>query len=196
MNTKLHGLIEIGQALNKPFKVYKFHPTQPRPVFIYDIQSNCWSIAEAGYKKEAASISTTQELIKQPPFPSSHFSTASLEGVSLVYTFIDTSTQFCVGFILEYDNGTSKSLGQCRVGVDDLYCFQRPSRLCYAKGTVPSPLGHGMTREGLILDFGKLYPCNHHDSSLNEEMSWSCYKMKGNVECWFTFKATELFIIN
>ncbi|KAH6851133.1 hypothetical protein B0I37DRAFT_129023 [Chaetomium sp. MPI-CAGE-AT-0009] len=60
-----------------------------------------------------------------------YFSWAPLSGVSSTLVFYDQNTGFCRGILFHYQNGASKAVGQCRLGVDPAESVARPVQLCF-----------------------------------------------------------------
>ncbi|EMT61217.1 hypothetical protein FOC4_g10014266 [Fusarium odoratissimum] len=57
----------------------------------------------------------------------------SLKGTVRVDIFKDSSTGCFRGFLLEYENGSQRTAGQCRVGVDPVTVCHKPVSFCYRK---------------------------------------------------------------
>lgn len=57
---------------------------------------------------------------------------ASLEGVVNAHVFKDKEQGVCRGILLEYEDGTQRALGQCRLGLDTVQCYKHPTKFHYA----------------------------------------------------------------
>ncbi|KAL7932360.1 hypothetical protein V8C35DRAFT_308166 [Trichoderma chlorosporum] len=107
---------------------------------------------------------------------------APLEHVACVRTFTDEDAGICRGYLLEYENGAQRSLGECRVGIDVERAYVKPICLCINKSfnlrrwrlkvRVDGQWEHGHTEEG-----------------------WSCHEMRGTLISWCMRGYHELRVV-
>ncbi|KAL7927399.1 hypothetical protein ACQKWADRAFT_276567 [Trichoderma austrokoningii] len=113
---------------------------------------------------------------RKHPFRSASYSSAPLGNVIRAQVFYKrrASAPECRGIVLEYRNGSTRALGQCRLGVDlSEECFE-PAQLCY------SSLGNNSVQVKVYSN-GDLH-AGHDD----EEADWTCCLMRGVLEFWFS----------
>ncbi|KAL6413025.1 hypothetical protein AUP68_02520 [Ilyonectria robusta] len=120
-----------------------------------------------------------------PPFKKACFSSASLESVERAEVFYDEESRLCKGIVIHYLDGTRRSLGQCRVGLDPTQTYTEPSHFCYAYPRVG--------RDGLEVQFTTDSEHKHWNS---HELEWACYQMAGVLQFWFTKQQVALNFVN
>lgn len=108
-----------------------------------------------------------------PPLTDAYLSTANLEDVATVYVFAARGSEFCVGILLQYGNGASRSLGQCRLGVDRCIAVQRPRQFHWAEDTYRCPRT-AIRYDGFYVCFGDLVPVEVIEG---RTMNWSLQTM-------------------
>ncbi|KAH6955686.1 hypothetical protein BKA56DRAFT_503580 [Ilyonectria sp. MPI-CAGE-AT-0026] len=134
--------------------------------------------------------------IGEAPFQDALFSSAPLERVRCLSIFNHRETGFCVGILLEYDNGAQRSLGQCRLGVDLVEYSTRPARICFRRDTYDVGPEHSIASHMLLG-----YPTSRQvtmvkstgtDEHTHDEEDWTCVPMEGELEFWFSDTQTRL----
>lgn len=117
-----------------------------------------------------------------PPMPAACSSSASLEKILNIYVFTDKSTDLCQGIMIEYTNGLKRSLGQCRMGMDSIQTYEKPSSLSYAS-TYQSACGkHKISCKGVHVVCDSQIQPHLQDGDL----IWEQYEIKGQLYFWFT----------
>jgi hypothetical protein len=67
------------------------------------------------------------------PFYAACWPPAPLSSVHRAGVYYDDQTEFCVGILLEYENGSQRTVGQCRINVHPIeyYTFVSSSRFTH-----------------------------------------------------------------
>lgn len=153
-------------------------------------------IAVAGaYPRKEHEELTFHELtvpLKSQPFKYAYLSVAPLEDVDAVDVFSDSTSAICNGILLRYSDGTERSLGQCRFGLDDVEHVEKPVSLCYSPMTYKSP-PYGEPIEGHGVHF---FNQSTRVRALGEEDGEATrYEMRGTVEFWSAIGKMDLKIV-
>lgn len=117
-----------------------------------------------------------------PPLPAACSSSASLENILHIQVFTDTSTKLCKGIMIEYNNGLKRALGQCRLGMDSVQSYKKPSNLSYASTYQPACGKHKISCKGVHVTFNSQNQLPLQDG----ELIWEHYEMRGQLYFWFT----------
>lgn len=153
-------------------------------LLIYDISSR-GGISTIGVYPEASEPAAICALAPttEPPFRNACFSSASMENVAIisVYRALDHS---CRGVLFEYYDGSKQAVGQCRVGVDSVQNYERPSRLCFL------PIVVRRSGTEAFLDATKVDVLSR--SAARPGPDWRCCNLKGRLEVWFTGEETRM----
>lgn len=113
-----------------------------------------------------------------------HFSSASLKHICQVQILYLPDTDLCRGLIIQYKNG-QRALGQCRVGLDTAKEWAQPSRICFINIKYDD-VATGRCLQGVKVAVS--HEVDHH----HEEMGWSCCRMSGMLNFWFTTEEAKL----
>lgn len=93
----------IPLAISHPLAiVYNWEPSRYIDVFGAFVGDN---------EKVSESKLSLHEVPYTPPFKQAYFATASLDCIEYIHIFTDAETEFCWGLLLEYNNGSQRSLG-------------------------------------------------------------------------------------
>ncbi len=177
--------MEVGKHQNISVRDTVSH-TCSRPQLIYNVEAA--NISLHGREETTASRETRAvKPSRQPPFPHAYFSSAPLENVTTAYAFQDRESRFCAGFMLQYADGTFKTLGQCRLGLDKVIAIQKPLWVVYAAASYHSR-DRGLL-EGFIVHFSR---SSRPGRDVPTNVSWLCHPMVGVLEVWLTGKRTRL----
>ncbi|EHK43120.1 hypothetical protein TRIATDRAFT_86044 [Trichoderma atroviride IMI 206040] len=123
-----------------------------------------------------------------PPVPAACSSSAPLENISSIHVFTDESTRLCKGLLIEYNDGLKRSLGQCRLGMDSVQSYKKPSSISHASTYQPTCERHLVPCKGVHVIFDSQ---NHHYGE-DEGLIWEHYEMKGQLYFWFTMHEVYL----
>jgi hypothetical protein len=117
-----------------------------------------------------------------PPVPAACSSSAPLENISNIHVFTDESTRLCKGLLIEYNNGLKRSLGQCRLGMDFVQIYKKPSSISHASTYQPTCEKHLVSCKGVHV----IFDSQNQQYGEDEGLIWEHYEMKGQLYFWFT----------
>lgn len=123
-----------------------------------------------------------------PPLPAACSSSASLENISTIHVFTDEATRLCKGILIEYNDGLKKSLGQCRLGMDSVQSYKKPSSISHASTYQPTCERHLVACKGVHV----IFDSQNQQYLEDEELIWESYEMKGQLYLWFTMHEVYL----
>ncbi|KAK5997944.1 hypothetical protein PT974_00312 [Cladobotryum mycophilum] len=103
--------------------------TEPNPRLFYDTSFK--EKVMFGAYPRAGELVRREVPLPRSPFRESFISTAPLGNVYKTQVFSERKTQKCMGIIFEYRDGSTRAIGQCRLGVDNVETCVEPTRLCY-----------------------------------------------------------------
>jgi hypothetical protein len=120
-----------------------------------------------------------------PPFPDPwsnspafiphvHSYSAPLDNVSCMHVLEDDGGK-CNGFLLEYNDGAQRALGNCRLGVDRMVKYWKPLRICQMGGPQGCPR--------LPMSYVEAGNDDEHEHEL---LGWTCNPCQGVLEFWFS----------
>ncbi|UKZ86356.1 uncharacterized protein TrAFT101_002191 [Trichoderma asperellum] len=124
---------------------------------------------------------TSRIIIKRSNFP--HYSThsyASLEGVVNARVLRDKEKGMCRGILLEYEDGTLRALGQCRLGLDTVQCYKHPTKFHY---TIVKYSSHIKTHDSRCLQAA--FDSESGLFSTHNNSEWKTCPMKGFLQFSF-----------
>ncbi|KAJ4003793.1 hypothetical protein NW752_011916 [Fusarium irregulare] len=178
IRTKLAGDISIGMFHSGAHKDIVMSQSSPE-LFIYSAADTGPSTIFGTYPREEEKREVS------PPFPDPwssnpatiphvQYYSAPLQNVRSMNVLEDDGGK-CNGLLLEYNNGAQRALGNCRLGVDRMVKYWKPSRFCQMGGPLGSPrLGISYVEAG------------NNDEHEHELQGWTCSPFKGVVEFWFS----------
>lgn len=106
-----------------------------------------------------------------------YFSSAPMAEVHRVDVFEDRETRLCRGILFEYQNGGSRAVGQCRLGVDVRREYELPLTISFRS-----------IEGGILVRLGEC-PCTH------PREGWECCSLgAGTLYFWFAEKCSALKI--
>ncbi|KAL6787067.1 hypothetical protein J3E68DRAFT_445606 [Trichoderma sp. SZMC 28012] len=107
-----------------------------------------------------------------------YYSWASLDGVSSVRIFYEDDFDFCRGLMFYYENGASRTVGDCRVQRDREATANKPTQICF-RTKIPEIESH----ENGIGTVCKLrVEFEHHNG--HDDERWHCLPFKGIIRFW------------
>ncbi|KAF4416114.1 hypothetical protein FACUT_12829 [Fusarium acutatum] len=140
MTTKLGGDFSLGPSFDMEDQNFVFQGMPTVLVHNTPVKGGITLLGLAGDKP--------QETLPAPRFPIISLTLGqltyggnaitvdiSLKGAVRINIFSDTFTGYLRGFLLEYENGSQRTAGQCRVGVDRVTVCHKPVSFCYR--TIP-----------------------------------------------------------
>lgn len=125
---------------------------------------------------------------KNPPFRDACFSLSPLNGTSRIWLFNDNGNRFCLGILLEFNNGAQRSLGQCRVGIDRSEDYQKPVCICFRHQSYTHPGVSGLLQATTVT-------CTERQEHSHGSRDWACFRLQGELEFWFSIYETRLTVI-
>ncbi|KAM0258087.1 hypothetical protein ACHAQJ_003992 [Trichoderma viride] len=125
--------------------------------------------------------------------PRAFFSSASLEDILNVHVFTNEWKNLCRGVLIEYEDGSKRSLGQCRLDMDVVQSWHKPLSFFHVPGLYGRREG-GSTVESKCVQVAFDSESDHvlEDGTLETNY----YEMKGRINFWFTLNDTELQIVD
>ena len=194
----LAGDVPVGLTWSISAQDLLLCPTPPE-VLIYNVEELKPLSVFGTLKEDQDSTFTISPFYKpvvfRPPFTSAFFSAAPLSDAKFVTVFNHFETGFCMGILLEYKNGSRRSLGQCRLGLDNAVCYDGPSRGCLRQIETHVPLkkriasGTSTLVKSTVVKFTRDAKHNH------SEDGWTCFPMQGELEFWFSCEETDLIVV-
>ncbi|KAK1252819.1 hypothetical protein MKX08_004006 [Trichoderma sp. CBMAI-0020] len=137
-----------------------------------------------------ASLGATDHTASRPW--KAFFSSASLEGILDVHVFTVSWRKLCKGILIEYENGSKRALGQCRLGLDDVQSWHRPLSMHYVpveyERNVSDLVRETRTSKSAQVTFDCESGHVTEDGSLEENY----YELKGRLNFWFSY--TEVLL--
>lgn len=138
---------------------------------------------------------TTEVQPDRESFSDMLVSSASLEGILNVHVFSDKQRNLCKGILIEYEDGSKRALGQCRLGWDSVTSWRRPLSIFYVpvsyKGVEPDDfLTSARIHKGVRVAFDSESSHVAEDGTLEGHF----HEMKGCLNFRFTFTDDELDI--
>ncbi|PTB45506.1 hypothetical protein M441DRAFT_131140 [Trichoderma asperellum CBS 433.97] len=134
--------------------------------------------------------------LNPPPPPKAFFSSASLEGILDVHVFTVGWKKLCKGILVEYENGSKRALGQCRLGLDEVQSWHKPLSMHYMpedyERNVCDLIRETRTSKSAVVTFDSESSHRSEDGSMEENY----YELKGRLNFWFTFHAIELQFVD
>ncbi|CAG7559849.1 unnamed protein product [Fusarium equiseti] len=178
IRTRLAGDISIGMFHSGAHKDIVLSQSSPE-LFIYSAADVGPATIFGTYPREG------QKREISPPFPDSwsaspsfiphvHCYSAPLDNVSCMHVLEDDGGK-CNGFLLEYNDGAQRALGNCRLGVDRMVKYWKPSRICLMGGPQGSPR--------LPMSYVEAGNDDEHEHEL---LGWTCNPCHGVLEFWFS----------
>lgn len=141
---------------------------------------DCLPISFVGAYSEAGEYRLLNTNLPRERLPSTTIdfscASASLDRVSKIQIFYVPGTLFCRGIIFQYDDGLRRALGQCRVGIDEIQVYARPSHICFIHTTYRQP--HMDTEFQGVKVLSTIFDQDHN----HEGTSWTCCEMSGVLE--------------
>ncbi|POR31267.1 Uncharacterized protein TPAR_08516 [Tolypocladium paradoxum] len=190
---KLGGDVPVGLVSSEQAKDLLLSKPPPGTIIYNTLELQRVSVlgAYTTERDDGSPISPfAHPFIGDAPFPNACFSLAPLKGVSRVGVFNNRQTGFCMGILLEYDNGAQRSLGQCRLDVDPVEYYAKPARICFRRQSYVGPRRTSVSLRATIVE--STGRCGHS----NDEQGWTCFAMRGELEFWFSAEETMLTAID
>ncbi|KND90843.1 hypothetical protein TOPH_04652 [Tolypocladium ophioglossoides CBS 100239] len=188
---KLGGDVPVGLTSSKPAKNLLLSKSPPLTIIYDTLELQTVSVIGAYAAEEADDSPITpfcHPHVGNAPFPNACFSLAPLENVSRVSVFNNKQNELCMGILLEYDNGAQRSLGQCRVDVDPVKYYVKPTRICFRRQNYVRPGSSVSLQATMVKSTAR---CEHS----HDEQGWTCFAMRGELEFWFSIDETKLTAI-
>ncbi|KAM0478576.1 hypothetical protein ACHAPX_005165 [Trichoderma viride] len=109
-------------------------PVQEQLLLIFNVAELAAISAMSAYPNQNSEMQPFARFSK-PLFQDACFSSAPLENVALLHVYSDAETGLCRGILAEYNNGSQRALGECRIGLDPVCTSTSPACLCFAQVT-------------------------------------------------------------
>ncbi|OPB38363.1 hypothetical protein A0O28_0014680 [Trichoderma guizhouense] len=140
---------------------------------------------------------TTEPNIQRQDWPlhRAFFSFASLEGVSDVHVFSDKLRNLCKGILFEYENGSKRTVGQCRLGWDRVQSWRKPPSMFYDSVsyqiTDPAGVLDPVRHKSVRVTFDSESDHVSEDGTFEKDF----YPMRGCLNFWFLSNDVEIEIV-
>lgn len=128
--------------------------------------------------------------------PMAFFSSASLEGILNVHVFTVSQNKFCKGILIEYENGSKRALGQCRLGLDQVQSWHRPLSMHYMPVEYERNVGDLVNETRTSKGAHVTFDCESSRISEDGSMEENYYALKGRLNFWFTYHDVELLFVD
>lgn len=154
----------------------------PKPLVTYSLTGLHW--------KGMGSFDRRANFVCPPTPPRFHhgvYTVASLDNVQQVHVFNSRYNSFA-GMILDYRDGTRRTLGQCRLGYDRSVTIASPHQLCFARMT--SVVSYRTEWEYYNYAV-EVRPASDDPHTHKDEYMWTCALMKGRLQCWMGSNETN-----
>ncbi|VUC22541.1 unnamed protein product [Clonostachys rosea] len=125
-----------------------------------------------------------------PSSPTLFSSAASLESVTCIQVFGNKRTGAPAGILFYYENGAQRAVGNCRIGLDKVQTYDKPTRLCWH-----SLMERHELRVIYKFDSGnssRHCHTSHRDPQYHDV--WVCNDLKGTMEFWFSEEDSSLLM--
>lgn len=127
--------------------------------------------------------------------PKAFFSSAPLEGILNVHVFTVWGG-FCKGILIEYENGSKRALGQCRLGLDRVQSWHKPLSMRYVPGEYQRN-DSDTVRETLMAKSAQVtFGCKSSHVTEDGSLEKNYYELKGRLDFWFTLHDVELQFVD
>lgn len=198
---KIGGIVQLG-PLKGPENRLEMRETGPRPL----LALTACSAGEVPKLSIVAPPPTTTRYVTLPRPPYMGYSqfgitwsgVASLRGVVGTTTYVyaeggggEQQLRRCRGLVLRYGDGTTRTLGQCRVGIDEEVHTQKPVGLCYMNMVDDGSVALEFLADGAEPHAGHV---SGDDGDEEEEDGWACHAMEGGITFWFIASYARMMI--
>ncbi|RKL00590.1 hypothetical protein BFJ68_g6726 [Fusarium oxysporum] len=193
MTTKLAGDFSLGPSFDMEDQNFLFQGTPTVLVHNTPGKGGITLLGIAGDEPQETLPAPRFPVISLSPYELAYGGNAitvdiSLKGTVRVDIFKDSSTGCFRGFLLEYENGSQRTAGQCRVGVDPVTVCHKPVSFCYRKV------------QGGDFDVHKYYELEccpetgdpHYDHA-SPDGAWTCSDFGVYAKVWCNDVTTELY---
>ncbi|KAG5745992.1 hypothetical protein H9Q69_006229 [Fusarium xylarioides] len=193
MTTKLGGDFSFGPSFDMEDQNFLFQGTPTVLVHNTPIKGGITLLGLAGDEPQETLPAARFPIISLSPDQLTYGGNAitvdiSLKGAVRIDIFNDSYTGYFRGFLLEYENGSQRTAGQCRVGVDQVSVCHKPVSFCYR--TIP----------GEELDEHKYYELvccsetgDQHSGHRSPPGPWTCSDFGLYAKVWCDDESAELY---
>ncbi|KAH7208007.1 hypothetical protein BKA60DRAFT_611097 [Fusarium oxysporum] len=193
MTTKLAGDFSLGPSFDMEDQNFLFQGTPTVLVHNTPGKGGITLLGIAGDEPQETLPAPRFPVISLSPYELAYGGNAitvdiSLKGTVRVDIFKDSSTGCFRGFLLEYENGSQRAAGQCRVGVDPVTVCHKPVSFCYRKVQGGDFDVHKYSEL-------KYYPETgdpHYDHA-SPDGAWTCSDFGVYAKVWCNDVTTELY---
>lgn len=162
-------------------------PVKEQLLLVFNVAELAAISAMSAYPNQSSEVRPFARFGKRP-FQEACFSSAPLENVALLHIYSDAETGLCRGILAEYNNGSQRALGECRIGMDPVCTYKNPACLCFSRVTHHRP--------GTAIELKGTKVCAAYQSKhKHDEEGWSCFPMQGNLQFWFTNEQSVVDVI-
>ncbi|KAM6477672.1 hypothetical protein HDV62DRAFT_372746 [Trichoderma sp. SZMC 28011] len=113
---------------------------------------------------------------------------ASLDGVSSVRIFYEDDFDFCRGLMFYYENGASRTVGDCRVQRDREAAVNKPTQICF-RTKIPES-DNGENGIGTVCKLRVEF--DHHNG--HDDERWHCRPFRGIIRFWIAGGFSWLYV--
>lgn len=104
----------------------------------------------------------------------------------------------CKGILFEYENGSKRALGQCRLGLDEVRSWYKPLSLHYAVSEVQWTVDQHHPLDPFETSIGALVIFDSESKHMSEDgtLERNYYELKGRLIVWFALNAADLQLVD
>jgi hypothetical protein len=166
-------------------------PVQQQLLLIFNVTEVAAITAMSPYPNQSSGGIRPFGRFKKPPFKDACLSSAPLEDIAVLHIYSDAESGLCRGILAEYYNGSQRTLGECRIGMDPVRTYEDPAGLCFSRvlRNLPKTLIE-LKGTKLCIASQSEHQQHQHDG---EEWSWS--PMRGTLQFWFTNEQSIMDVI-
>lgn len=129
------------------------------------------------------------------------FSSASLEGILNVHVFTESVfteswQKLCKGILIEYENGSRRALGQCRLGLDEVQSWYKPLSMHCVPAVYGRTVGDLINESRTSRSAHVTFDCESSHVTEDGSLEENYYEMKGRLNFWFTIHEVELQFVD
>lgn len=128
--------------------------------------------------------------------PKAFFSSASLEGILNVHVFHIEWRKLCKGILIEYENGSRRALGQCRLGLDEVQSWHKPLSMHYVPAEYERNVNDRINETRTSKNAQVTFDCENSHVTEDGSLEENYYALKGRLNFWFTFHEVELQFVD
>ncbi|PON29443.1 hypothetical protein TGAM01_v201692 [Trichoderma gamsii] len=128
--------------------------------------------------------------------PKAFFSSAPLEGILNAHVFTVGWKKLCKGILIEYENGSKRALGQCRLGLDEVQSWHKPLSMHYVPEEYGRTVGDLINESRTSRSAQVAFDCESSHVTEDGSLEENYHELKGCLNFWFTYHEVELQFVD